>query len=191
MNIYLCYGDDKKRPVLEEMIRALDHLVGFSTALGRSLIDACRETPPDLLISAVDLPDMNGIDALIECSQPDPIPAIIVSRNSSEERVLHALEDHVMAYLTEPISMEDLEPSIILVNNRFAEFKRLYQENQELKAALESRKWVERAKGILMMNKELSEADAYRMLQRMATDRREKIGIIARLFVESGGSLND
>ena len=155
------------------------------------LIHACEEKLPDLLISGIHLSDMDGIDALIQCCHVEPIPSIIISNTDSYDKVRKAMEDHVMAFLTEPISMSDLKPAIFLVQRRFEQFAELRKENQELKAALETRKWVERAKGIVMKKKDVDEETAYRELRRMANNRRVKMIEIARTIVEGTELLED
>ena len=121
----------------------------------------------------------------------DPIPSIIIAKRADHEAVEKALRDHVMAYLVEPVSRLDLKASIYLVIERFKEFRQLREENAELKAALEARKWVEKAKGILMKEKDLSEAEAFSTLQKLASRKRTKLIDVARIVVEADGLLGD
>lgn len=183
--IYFAHGDDAVRPVVSEMIKTLDHHLELVTDSGRELIAAVNESRPDLLISGVRLSDMDGIEALIECSKEEPVPGIIISKETDQDKVERALQDHVMAYLAEPVQQSDLRPAIFLVLARFKQFQELREENEELKESLARRKLVERAKGLLMKRSGLDEDEAYRKLQRMATDKRAKIGDIARTLVEA------
>lgn len=189
--IFFAHGDEASRRVISEMLRVLDHRLELVTDSGRELIQAVRDDRPDLLISSVQLSDVDGIDALIECGREDPVPSIVVSKETDQEKVEHALQDHVMAYLAEPLQANDLRPAIFLVMNRFAQFQELRKENQELKQALEIRKWVERAKGLLMKTRQLDEETAYKQLQRLASDRRKKIGEVAKTLVEADAMLSD
>ena len=183
-DIYFSSGDEATRPVVAEMLKGLGHRVGLVTNSGRELIDAVNAKRPDLLISGVELNDMDGIEALIECSKTNPLPAIIISHQTDQEKVERALEDHVMAYLAHPVAQTDLRPSIFLVMQRFAQFQSLREENAELKKALEVRKWVERAKGLLMKEHGIDEEIAYKRLQRMASDKRTKLSEIAKSLIE-------
>ncbi len=183
--IAFAHGDDKSRPIIAEMLKSLDHRLDLVTNSGRELIAAVKDNPPELLISGIRLSDMDGIEALIECGQKEPIPSIVVSAETDLEKVERALQDHVMAYLAEPVQVKHLRPAIFLVVQRFAQFQELREENQELKEALSLRKCVERAKGLLMKKHNLDEHDAYRQLQRMASDRRDKIGNIARILIDA------
>jgi response regulator NasT len=139
---------------------------------GAELIATTLEHEPDLIITGVDLPDMDGPSALIEISQTLTIPAIVVTRQRSLELVQKSLEDHVMAYLLEPVKPEEIVPTIVLVIGRFEQLKELEAENQSLKQALSDRKVIERAKGFLMKQRDLDEEAAYKQLRRQATDNR-------------------
>jgi len=185
VRIYFAHGNEIVRPIIEQMLLALDHQVPIVTDKGHELIDAVRRKPPELLIASTHLADMDGIEALIQCGRKQPIPSIIISPSAELEKVEHALQDHVMAYLTEPVELNDLRPSIYLVLRRFREFQELMQENRELKAALDARKWIERAKGQLMKQREIDEDTAYRTLQKMANDSRKKLVEVARIIVEA------
>lgn len=136
------------------------------------LIATTLEREPDLIITGVDLPDMDGPSALIEISKSRMIPAIVVTRQRSLELVQRALEDHVMAYLLEPVKPEEIVPTIFLVIRRFEQLQELEAENQSLKQALSDRKVIERAKGFLMKQRSLDEEAAYKLLRRRATDNR-------------------
>ncbi|QDU80039.1 putative transcriptional regulatory protein pdtaR [Polystyrenella longa] len=182
--IYLAIGCEESRPVIEQMLKSLNHKVPVVTDSGMRLIHASAEKKPDLLISGIHLSDMAGIDALIECGKVDPVPSIIISNTAEYDKVRKAMEDHVMAFLTEPVAMADLKPAIFLVQKRFEQFEELRKENAELKMALETRKWVERAKGIIMKSKDVDEETAFRELRRMANDRRAKMLDVAKVIVE-------
>ncbi len=185
VKIYFAHGNEIVRPIIEQMLLALSHRVPVVTDKGRELIDSVKRKPPELLIASTHLSDMDGIEALIECGRKQPIPSIIISPSAELEKVEHALQDHVMAYLTEPVELNDLRPSIYLVLRRFREFEELMKENRELKAALDARKWIERAKGQLMKQRSIDEETAYRTLQKMASDSRKKLVEVARIIVEA------
>lgn len=189
--VYFAYLDDRVRPIIGEMLHSLNCEVPLVTNKGQDLIDRTRQEPPDVLISSLRLDDMDGVRALIECSYDEPIPSIIVAKRADEELVERAMQDHVMAYLVEPVTRLDLKASIFLVQRRFEQFQALREENKELRAALDARKWVERAKGILMKQKEIDEPEAFRMLQKLASTKRKKMLDVARIIVEADGLLGD
>jgi len=96
-----------------------------------------------------------------------------------------ALREQVLAYLVKPIKRGDLEPAIALAIRRFREFEALHHQATNLQQALEDRKLIERAKGILMKRAELDEPDAFRRLQKLSSDRNQKMVVIARTIVEA------
>ena len=96
------------------------------------------------------MPDMDGIDAARQIYRDCPIPVILVSAYHDQELVERAEEDHVLAFLVKPIKQADLEPAIAIATRRFEQFQALRQEAADLRQALEDRKLIEKAKGLLM-----------------------------------------
>ncbi len=172
LKIVLAHGVEDARTGLYEALRKLRYEEVYSCNTGRELIALAKEHTPDLIISGVDMPDIDGVSALVEISETLKIPAIIVTQERSLEVVQRALEDHVMAYLLEPVNVEEILPTIYLVLRRFEQFQDLRQENESLKQALADRKVIERAKGVLMKQGGIDEETAYKRLRRMATDSR-------------------
>jgi len=179
LKVVVAHRDRHIVEVIQQSLATIEHeLIGpcdSSQELRRKL----QEQSIDLAITGVDLSDGNGLDALVEIAEINPTPAIIITRQTSLEHVQKALQDHVMAYLVEPIEKDDLVPTVYLVLERFRQFQQLRQEADSLRSALDDRKLVERAKGILMASESLNENDAHRMLQKRAKDKRLKLRQIA------------
>jgi response regulator NasT len=110
-----------------------------------------------------------------------PVPVILVSAYSDAKLIERAEADHIMAYLVKPIKQTDLEPAIGLAMRRFEQFEALRREAADIRQALEDRKIIERAKGILMKELDLSEAEAFRRLQKTASAKNLKLIELARL----------
>ena len=108
---------------------------------------------------------------------------LLVSAYHDPDLVERALADHVLAYLVKPIKQPDLETAIALARRRFREFRALQQQTDDLKQALEDRKIVERAKGILMKRAGLDEPEAFRRLQKLSSEKNQKMVEIARMIV--------
>lgn len=172
LRVLIAHGHSDARDALFKTVNALHKETVRLCQSGRELIEAAITQPPDLIITGVDLPDIDGPTALVEISQTVRIPAIVVTQQRSLELVQKALEDHVMAYLIEPIRQDEILPTIYLVLKRFEQFQQLEQENETLKQALSDRKLIERAKGVLMTRAGIDEETAYKRLRRMATDNR-------------------
>jgi len=167
---------------LEETLTELGHKVSIA-GTGRDLIDRCKSEPPELVITDIRLPDMNGLDAVASVYQEGPVPIIVLSAFHDADLVQRAERDHVLAYLVKPIKQQDLEPAISIAISRFQEFRGMQEEADTLRQALEDRKMIERAKGLLMKRAGLDEPEAFRRLQKLARDKNQKLVEIAHMIV--------
>jgi response regulator NasT len=167
----------------EKILPRLGHEVVSIAETGRQLVQHCEELNPDLVITDIKMPDMDGIEAATVIYQKQAIPVILISAFHNRELIERAESDHIMAYLVKPIKQADLEPAIALARKRFEQFRTLRQEAADLKQALEDRKLVERAKGILMQRAGLDEQTAFTRLQRLASDKNLKMAEIARTIL--------
>ncbi|MBT4864989.1 MAG: response regulator [Planctomycetaceae bacterium] len=183
----IAVADDEPdmRDFFQKVLSHLGHEVVAVAENGSELVALCRETPPDLIITDIVMPEMDGLEAVREICLERPIPAILVSAHHDAELLDRALREQVLAYLVKPIKRGDLEPAIALAIRRFREFEALHHQATNLQQALEDRKLIERAKGILMKRAELDEPDAFRRLQKLSSDRNQKMVVIARTIVEA------
>jgi AmiR/NasT family two-component response regulator len=111
------------------------------------------------------------------------VPIIVISAFHDPDLIVRAERNHVLAYLVKPIKQEDLEPAIAIALSRFNEFRALRQETDNLRQALEDRKLIERAKGLLMKRAGLDEPEAFRRLQKLARDKNQRLVEIAHIIV--------
>lgn len=176
---------------LREMLVEIGHDVVAAVENGRELVEACARTSPDLVITDIRMPDMDGLQAAEEIRNSRPIPVIIVSAYHDREFIDRALREHVLAYLVKPIGEQTLKASIELAMRRFREFEVLRKQTETLQQALEERKLVERAKGILMKRSNLSEQEAFRRLQLLSSRKNRKMVEIARTLVEAEEAFGD
>jgi two-component system, response regulator PdtaR len=158
-----------------KILPRLGHTVVAASATGEELIANCRTHRPDLVITDIKMPGLDGIDAAMKIYEEMPIPVILVSAYSNEQLIERAEADHIMAYLVKPIKKANLEPAISLAMRRFEQFEELRREASDSRQALEDRKIIERAKGVLMKELGLSEADAFRRLQKTASSKNQKL----------------
>jgi response regulator NasT len=181
----IAIADDEPRMLqfLELALRESGHDVVVKAENGRVLVEKCNDMHPDLVITDIKMPDMDGLQAISEIRSITAIPVILVSAYDNPEYVDTALRNHVLAYLVKPIKKRDLDPAICLVMQRFREFEALQRQADDLRQALEDRKLVERAKGILMRRTGLSEQEAFRRLQDLASNKNIKMVEIARSIV--------
>lgn len=133
-----------------------------------------------LVISGVAFADGDGLEALVAASREHPRPAVIVTDRPSLAVVERAMRDHVMAYLLLPVDPGELHAAMVVAKHRHDELMELREEVSDLREALEHRKVIERAKGMIMGSRGLSERDAYAWLRTTAQSRRARILEVAR-----------
>jgi response regulator NasT len=156
---------------------------------GRELVEQCRSLRPDLVITDIKMPDMDGIEAAEAISQGEPIPVILVSAYHRPQLFERAKGDHILAYLVKPTKQADLEAAIAIAMQRFEQFQALRKEAADQRQALEDRKVIERAKGLLMKQAGLDEDEAPRRLRKLARDRNQKLVEIARIILTAEDGL--
>jgi len=181
--IVLAHPDADRRAALTEILEGLGHDVVMAASNRSELVGAGIATEAELIVTAVQLTDGDGIDALLEIEKHAPLPAVVIARDEEMEEIEKALADHVMAFLAEPVTEDDLRPTIHLVRRRFEQFEDLRREIDDLREALAARKQIEKAKGKLMERHGLAEEDAYRRLQKMASSRRIKMIEVANAIL--------
>jgi response regulator NasT len=174
---------------LRTQLRALGFEVVAEATTGRQAVELASRCEPDLAILDIKMPELDGIAAAREITAHRPIPVILLTAYSEPELVERATEAGVFAYLVKPVSEEDLLPTILLARARFEEFRLLQQEVADLREALEARKVIERAKGILMKRLGISEAEAFRRMQVQSQKENKKLVEIARAIVTAHGVL--
>jgi response regulator NasT len=159
-------------------------VVGEGTS-GKGADELASATVPDVILMAVGLADLDGIRAARRIMQSRPVPVILVSSHYDTVTVERAKRAGVMGYLLKPLRDGELLPTIEIAVSQFQEFVMLRKENENLKKTLEARKIIERAKGILMKSKGLSEAEAFSLIQRKSMDLRKPMSEIAQAVILS------
>ena len=154
---------------------------------GKASLSLAKATQPDAILMAVGLFDLDGISAARQIMEENPFPVILVTSHYEKETIERAKEAGVMAYLIKPVRQEELRPSIELATSRYDEFLSLRRQNEDLKKTLNARKAIERAKGILMKNQGLSEAEAFALIQKRSMDLRKSMADIAEAIILTEG----
>lgn len=165
--------------VVKTLISASESL-GYPIAAhgteGEQLVEKVLAEPSiGLILCGLELGTSDAVRCLLKIAEVRAVPAIIVTNNKSIASVEKALEDHVMAYLIEPIREAELRPTVHLVLRRFEQFMQLHEEVADLKESLVSRKQIERAKAVIMRRSDVAEDEAYERLRRLAMDSRIKL----------------
>ena len=190
-SLKIAVADDEldMRDYFQQILPLLGHQVVGVAKNGRELRGPMPRPRPDLVITDIKMPDMDGIDAATQIYRRAAVPVILVSAYHDPEFIQRTEADHIMAYLVKPIKQADLEPAIGIAMRRFEQFQALRKETSDLKQALEDRKVIEKAKGILMKKAQLDEHDAFRRLQKLASDKNRKLIDIAHIILTAEEAL--
>ncbi len=173
---------------LVEMLREEGYDVVGEAADGQQAVDLTVELRPDLVIMDVKMPRRDGIDAASEIAEKRIAPVVILTAFSQRELVEKARDAGAMAYLVKPFTKADLMPAVELAASRFSEISALESEIADLQDRLETRKLIEKAKGILMESQSLTEPQAFKWIQRAAMDRRTTMKAVADVVIETLGT---
>ena len=183
--VLIAEDNPKTRLFLKTQLELLGFDVVDAVSNGQAAVDLVDELKPDLVIMDIKMPELDGIDAAKAITAKGPMPIILITGLSSDEMASKAVEAGVFAYLVKPVTKKQLEPAIKLAMARYEEFKSLKVEVDDLKDAIETRKLVERAKGILMKRCNISEEDAFKLLQTHSQKENKKMREIADTIISA------
>ncbi len=172
-----------ERLVLKGFLEEAGLLIAAEGASGAEALDICRRSSPDLLIMDVKMPGKDGIEAAEEIGRQCPTPIVLLTGSGDEETIRRAADAGVMGYLMKPVRAEEIAPAVELAISRFSEFKELRRENEELKSAIQARKLIEKAKGLLMEREGLSEADSFARIRKISMDKRKSMAEVAEVII--------
>jgi two-component system, response regulator PdtaR len=172
---------------LVEMLHEEGYQVAGEATDGEQAVALAEQLRPDLVIMDVKMPKKDGIEAASVIAARRIAPVVILTAFSQRDLVERARDAGAMAYLVKPFGKRDLVPAIELAVSRFAELQALEAEVAGLIDQLETRKMVERAKGLLMTKHGMAEPEAFRWIQRTAMDRRTTMRAVADAVIENFG----
>lgn len=166
-------------------LEELGHEVVGEAIDGRDAVDKVLSLRPDMVIIDINMPIMDGIEVLTEIRKFVEIPGIIVSGYHDEKLIKRANDAGVYGYLVKPVSMHDVKVAIETSYSRFSDYQQVFRELKKAEIKIEERKYIEKAKGILMEKKKLSERDAMKSLQKMSRDKNIKMVVLAKKIIEA------
>ena len=169
---------------LKEMLEEEGYTVVAEVGDGQQAVDRAAELRPDLVILDIQMPVLDGLSAAERIAGERIAPVIVLTAFSQRELVERARDAGAMAYLVKPFSKNDLVPAIEVARGRFAEMTALDGEVRTLEERLETRKVVEQAKGRLMTDAGLTEAEAFRWIQRTAMNERTSMKALAQRILQ-------
>jgi len=164
---------------LKEMLEEEGYDVVGEVGDGQQAVDRAAELRPDLVILDIQMPVLDGLSAAEKIAGDHIAPVIVLTAFSQRDLVERARDAGAMAYLVKPFNKNDLVPAIEVARARFAEMSALDSEVRSLEDRLEARKSIEKAKGKLMADQGMSEAEAFRHIQRTAMNDRTSMKVLA------------
>lgn len=183
MSFRILIADDEPliRVDLKEMLEGVGHEVVGEARDGRKALDLIERIKPDVVILDIKMPHISGIDLARKIASQYPV--IILTAYSERHLIEQARDAGVMAYLTKPFREESLSPAIELSVRHFLEKSALTERILRLKDELDTRKLVDKAKGLLMKSEHLTEAEAYRRIQKISMNKNKQIKEVAEAII--------
>jgi response regulator NasT len=190
MRVLIADDDPVIALALAERVRALGHDPIGPVGDGASAVSEAVASRPDLYLFDVEMPNLDGLQAAQRLAAEGlRRPVVVVTGVDDPSLVERSIASGVGAYLTKPIDTRELQAAVALAAARHAELRELEAQVDRAEQALEDRKLVERAKGLLMTALGLAEQDAFRRLQRTARERNLRLADVAARIVEQQGLL--
>jgi response regulator NasT len=183
MSFRILIADDEPliRIDLKELLEGIGHRVVGEARDGREAHELIKQKKPDIVILDIKMPYVSGIDLARKIA--DRYPVVLLTAYSERQLIEQARDAGVMAYLTKPFREEELAPAIELSVRHFLDKSTLADRVLRLKEELDTRKLVERAKGLLMEKEYVTEAQAYRRMQKMSMDKNKSLKEVAQAVI--------
>lgn len=181
--IILAEDDAVIRMDLKEELERQGYLVVGQVGDGQSAVNLARELRPDLVIMDIRMPEMDGIAAAEILTREKLAPVLLLTAYSEDDLIERARNAGVVHYVTKPWRQSDLKPAIEIALNRFQEFRAIESKVKDLEQSLETRKYVERAKGVLMDKYKLTEQEAFRRIQKLSMNNRKSMREVAEAIL--------
>ena len=185
LRILIADNESIIRMDLKELLEEAGHEVVGEAADGLKAVELTRKLKPDLVIMDIKMPEMDGIAAAKMISNEKLAPVLLLTAYSQKEIVEKAKDSGVLAYLVKPVKESNLFPAMEIALSRFKEYMEIEQELLDLRNSLETRKILDRAKGMLMDAYNLSEQEAFRRIQQSSMAKRKSIREVAEAIIDA------
>ncbi len=186
IRILIAEDDDNARALLVELLNTMGHVVVAEVNGGREAIERAKDVVPDVVLLDVHMPDGSGIEAAEQIAAQ--VPGVAVVLFSGDESIVLSEREiaatSAIAFLPKPTPPRVLDSTLRLAVSRAREFSVAKKDAQAARGALENRKTIERAKGILMKQKNVDEDEAFRLMRKVAMDRNRRLLDIAQQIIE-------
>ena len=187
LRIVIADNESLIRLDIREMLEDAGHEIVGEAVNGRRAVELTRQHRPDLVLMDIKMPEMDGITAAGKIYADKIAPVILLTAFSQPDIVDKAKDSGVLGYLVKPVQESQLFPAIEIALSRWQEMQGLEDELEKLKDSLETRKMVDRAKGIIMAAHKLGEQEAYRRMQQYAMQKRVPLKDVAQSIIRAAG----
>ncbi len=185
LRILIADNESIIRMDLKELLEEAGHEVVGEAADGLRAVELTRKLKPDLVVMDIKMPEMDGIAAAKIISNEKLAPVLLLTAYSQKEIVEKAKDSGVLAYLVKPVKESNLFPAMEIALSRFKEYMEIEKELLDLRNSLETRKILDRAKGLLMDAYNLSEQEAFRRIQQYSMAKRKSIREVAESIIDA------
>jgi AmiR/NasT family two-component response regulator len=185
----IAVADDERdmRQFLKELLPLMGHEVVAVAETGRQLSDSCHKLCPDVVITDIKMPDMDGIQAAAEVNREREVPVVLVSAYTEGDLLARSGAEYIMSYLVKPVKPADLQAAITLAVTRFEQYQRVRNEAAGLRQALDDRKLIEQSKGVVMRRLRIEETEAYHRMRKLSSQHNWKLVDLARRIQDAEG----
>ncbi len=184
VSILLIEEQRSSRSMLKRALNDFGYIITKHITFNDNIIEQIDLCNPEILVLATDLPSESVLKTLAEINQLLPLPIVIFAENESPNVIQNAIKAGVSAYVVNEILPQRLNSIILVANERFKAIQSLRNELKQAKTQLESRKYIERAKGLIMQQKQISENEAYISLRKMAMDQGCSLAVVAKNIID-------
>lgn len=185
LRVLLAEDEAPTANAVKRQLQALGYTVVAVTGNGEEAVKRCAELRPDVVLMDINMPGMDGVEAARRITETQPTNIIFLTGVTDREMTERASQTEAFGYLVKPVTTEQLQAAVRMAMKRFEQFYEVRQEVQDLKQALADRKVIERAKGILMSRKGLSEEDAYKRIRLESHHRNKKMAEVAQTILDA------
>jgi response regulator NasT len=185
LRVAVADDEPEMRQFFQELLPTMGHQVVGIVSTGAQLVECCRQHRPDMVITDIKMPDMDGIDAAAAVNRERNVPVVLVSGHTEGELLARSGAEYIMSYLVKPVKPADLQAAIPLAVARFEQLQRVHTEVASLRQSLKDRKLIEQAKGVVMRRLYIDESEAYHRMRKLATQHNWKLTELAQRLLDS------
>jgi response regulator NasT len=189
MRVLLVDESDERAALLRDALASAGHEVAAALSSPLALLRAVEELQPDVIVIDTESPTRDVLEHVVIVSQSSPRPVVMFASDAGGEAIRDAVRAGVSAYVVDGLDAGRVNSIVEVACARFEEFQRLKIELAEANLKLSERKLIERAKGLMMRSRGLSEDDAYHALRKLAMSRKQRLGDVAQQVLDAADLL--